>query len=125
MLTNCIESELQLEKMVEYQSQLVLAKAMIPIPVKAKPRAKNRRSLLEQAANQPGQTKLKDFFNKSSVKNEPDGIGLTNVAKSEPSKKRKITSCNNENPSVEDTQVGSIIELQLLDDINPKLGILI
>ena len=43
-------------------------------PIQAKSKPKNRRSLLEVAAKQPGQTKMNDYF-KHSVKNEP-GIGF-------------------------------------------------
>ena len=62
--------------MNENKIQLVLAKAMIPNndPIQAKSKPKNRRSLLEVAAKQPGQTKMNDYF-KHSVKNEP-GIGI-------------------------------------------------
>ena len=76
MLTNCgKQTSVEIhQNMAEYKSQLVLAKAILPIyPTQTKPKPKSRkRRQLEVAANKPGQKSMKDFFNSSiSVKNEP------------------------------------------------------
>ena len=118
--------------LTSFKNQLVLAKAFLPVyPTQTKPKPKSRKSRqLEMAANKPGQKSMKDFFNSSfSVKNEPgkaglgqtlrvfllknsfnleNGVGLVNVAKTEPlnrSRKRKLNSCENEDRSGQNAKV--------------------
>ena len=122
--------------LAKYKNQLVVAEAVLPVYPTQKPKPKSRKSRqLELAANKPGQTSMKDFLNSSSsVKSEPgkaspgpglkgrhfvyssknplfnleNGVGMVNVAKTEPlnmSRKRKLNSCENEDRSGQNAKV--------------------
>lgn len=92
--------------------------------LKTGPKQKSRKSRqLEIAANKPGQKSMRDFFNSSSVKDEPEnGVGLTNVAKSEPPmrrQKRKLSSCEIEDISVQKSKQNITPEIEI-DDVESE-----